>query len=65
LLLSEALTESLNYVGAGVVATVLTPGVHRRGEVRERTDLMEAAHRAGQEAVRDWLSSEPTGWAPY
>ena len=45
------LTESLNYVGAEVVATILAPGVHRRGEVKERTDLMEAAHRAGQETA--------------
>jgi hypothetical protein len=42
------LTKSLNYVGAEIVATILAPGVHRRGEVRERTDLMEAAHRTGQ-----------------
>jgi multimeric flavodoxin WrbA len=46
------LTESLNYVGAEVVATVLAPGVHRRGEVRQRTDLMTAAQEAGREAVR-------------
>jgi multimeric flavodoxin WrbA len=46
------LTEALNYVGAEVVATVLAPGVHRRGEVRERTDLIEAAWRAGQEVIQ-------------
>ena len=40
------LTEALNYVGAEVVATVLAPGVHRRGEVSQRTDLMEAARNA-------------------
>jgi multimeric flavodoxin WrbA len=45
------LTESLNYVGVEVVAKVLAPGVHRRGEVRERTDLMEAARNAGREAI--------------
>jgi hypothetical protein len=45
------LTESLNYVGAEVVATVLAPGVHRRGEVRERKDLMTAAWNAGGEAI--------------
>jgi hypothetical protein len=45
------LTEALNYVGAEVAATVLAPGVHRRGEVRERTDRMEAARNAGHEAV--------------
>jgi len=45
------LTEALNYVGAEVVATVLAPGVHRRGEVSQRMDLMEAARTAGREAV--------------
>jgi hypothetical protein len=46
------LTESLNYVGAEVVATVLTPGVHRRGEVNQRTDLIGTARRAGQKTVK-------------
>jgi hypothetical protein len=41
------LTEALNYVGAEVVATVLAPGVHRRGEVSQRTDQMGPAHHAG------------------
>ena len=45
------LTEALNYVGAEVVATVLAPGVHRRGEVRERADRMDAARNAGREAT--------------
>jgi hypothetical protein len=45
------LTEALNYVGADVVATVLAPGAHRRGEVSERSDLMTAARNAGREAV--------------
>jgi multimeric flavodoxin WrbA len=47
------LTESLDYVGAEVVATVLAPGVHRRGEVSQRTDLMEVARRAGREAIQE------------
>jgi hypothetical protein len=46
------LTDALNWLKAEVVATVLAPGVHRRGEVCKRTDLMEAAHRAGQQAVQ-------------
>ena len=46
------LTESLNYVGAEVVATVLAPGVHLRGEVSERADLMAAARNAGHQAVQ-------------
>jgi hypothetical protein len=46
------LTEALNYVGAEVVATVLAPGVHRRGEVREREDRVTEARKAGRKAVR-------------
>jgi hypothetical protein len=45
------LTEALNYVGAEVVATVLALGMHRRGEVSQRMDLMEAARNAGREAI--------------
>ena len=45
------LTEALNYVGAEVVATILAPGVHRRGEVSQRSDLMEAARNAGTRTV--------------
>ena len=48
----DILTEALNYVGAEIAATVLAPGVHRRGEVSQRADLMEAARRAGQETVK-------------
>jgi len=40
------LTESMNCVGAEVVATVLAPGVHRRGEVCERADLLNVARHA-------------------
>jgi hypothetical protein len=47
------LTEALNDVGAEVVATVLAPGVHRRGEVSQRTDVIVAARNAGREAVQD------------
>jgi hypothetical protein len=45
------LTEALNDVGAEVAATLLAPGVHRRGEVSQRTDLIEAARNAGTRAV--------------
>ena len=50
---SEALTEALNYVGAEVVATILAPGVHRRGEVCERADIIAIARRVGREAVQE------------
>jgi hypothetical protein len=46
------LTESLNYVGAEVLATVLAPGVHRRGEVIQRTDILATARRVGREAIQ-------------
>jgi hypothetical protein len=46
------LTEALNYVGAEVVATVLAPGVHRRGEVSQRADLMAAARNAGHQTAQ-------------
>ena len=46
------LTESLNYVGAEVVATVFAPGVHRRGEVSQRRDLMAAARKVGNSAAK-------------
>jgi hypothetical protein len=42
-----ARTEARSYVGAEVVATVLAPGVHRRGEVHERADMMETARAQG------------------
>ena len=47
------LTESLNYVGDEVVAIVPAPGVHRRGEVSQRTDLMAAARNAGRDAIEE------------
>jgi NAD(P)H-dependent FMN reductase len=47
------LTESLNYVGAEVVSTILAPGVHRPGEVSQRPDLIELARKAGREVVED------------
>ena len=45
------LTEALNDVGAEVVATVLAPGVHPRGEVSQRADIIEVARRTGREAA--------------
>jgi hypothetical protein len=46
------LSEALNDVGAKVVPTMLAPGVHRRGKVSERADLMTAARSAGNGAVK-------------
>ena len=40
-------TESLNYVGVEVVTTVLALGVHSRGEVNLRTDLIAEARLQG------------------
>jgi hypothetical protein len=52
------LTESVRYVGAEVAETLLAPGVHRRGEVSQRIDLLEAARRAGQEVVQSEASAK-------
>ena len=46
------LTEALNYVGSAIAVTILAPGVHRRGEVSQREDLMAAALNAGKSIVR-------------
>ena len=45
------LTEALNDVGVEIVATVLAPGVHPRGEVSQRADIIEVARRTGREAA--------------
>ncbi len=45
------LTDVMNYLGIKLVATVIAPGATRLGAVRDRTDVMAAAHRAGREAV--------------
>lgn len=50
--LGEALTESLNDVGAEVVTTVLAPGVHQRGKVSQSADRIEAARHAGWNAIK-------------
>lgn len=42
--------DTLSYVEAKLVATVLAPGVNERGEVRQRPELMAAAYAAGQGA---------------
>jgi multimeric flavodoxin WrbA len=43
--------DALDYVEAERFAVVVAPGVNARGEVRQHPDLLEAAYRAGQEAV--------------
>ena len=45
------LTDVLAYLKAELFATVLAPGVLDRGKVREHPDVLEAARRAGQEAI--------------
>lgn len=45
------LTDILAYLGMELVAIVLAPGVHRRGAVRERPNVLAAARNAGREAV--------------
>jgi hypothetical protein len=41
------------------VATVLAPGVHRRGQVSQRSDVIKTARLAGREAVFELGKGEP------
>jgi multimeric flavodoxin WrbA len=43
--------DALAYVGADLVASVLAPGVYDKGDVRKVEDVLEAARRAGRDAV--------------
>jgi len=45
------LTDALNWLKAEVVATVVVPDVLEPGTVREHPDMLEAALRAGREAI--------------
>jgi multimeric flavodoxin WrbA len=45
------LQDALAWQESELFATVLAPGVLERGVVRERSDLLAAARRAGREAV--------------
>ena len=47
----EMMTGALDWLKVGVFATVIAPGVLERGVVREHPDVLEAARRAGREAV--------------
>jgi multimeric flavodoxin WrbA len=46
------MTDALDYVEARLLATVLAPGANEMGDVRQMPDVLAAAYRAGQEAVR-------------
>ena len=45
------LSEVVTYLGMELIATVLAPGTSGRGSVRNRSDVMAAAHKAGKKAV--------------
>lgn len=45
------LEDALSYVEADVFSTVLAPGVHKPGDVRQKPEVLSAARRAGQECV--------------
>jgi multimeric flavodoxin WrbA len=47
------LTDSLNHLDVELLATVLAPGVLHKGDVRQHTELLAAAYRAGQQAVAE------------
>lgn len=44
--------DAIDYLKAELAATVLAPGVNDPGEVRQHADVLAAAYRAGQQAVR-------------
>jgi multimeric flavodoxin WrbA len=46
------LEDVLAYLNMELFATVLAPGAHHLGEVREHSSVLAAAYRAGQEAVK-------------
>ena len=46
------LADGLDYVKAELFAAVLAAGVSHPGEVRDHSDIMAQAHRAGLEAVK-------------
>jgi multimeric flavodoxin WrbA len=45
------LSDSLNYVGVDLTATIVAPGVHKPGAVRQRSEVLAAARQAGREAI--------------
>jgi len=45
------LTDVLDYLSMELFETVLAPGVNKRGEVREKDDILKKAYKAGQEAI--------------
>jgi hypothetical protein len=47
------------YLKIELFATVLAPGAHHRGEVREHASALAAAYRAGQEAAK---AERGSGW---
>ena len=45
------LTDSLNYLGARIVDTIVATGVQKKGEVRAHPKVLAAARRAGMNAA--------------
>ena len=48
----DRLLDVLAYLEMELFATVLAPGAHHLGEVRQHSSVLAAAYRAGQEAVQ-------------
>ena len=46
------LTDSVKYLGMELIATLLAPGAMNRGQVRQYSEVLAAAYRAGQEAIQ-------------
>jgi hypothetical protein len=47
------LTDIIHYLGMELLATILAPDVHQRGDVRTHGAVLTLAHRAGWEAVQE------------
>jgi multimeric flavodoxin WrbA len=45
-------TDVLNYLNMKLFETIVAPGVGRRGEVREKENILKKAYRAGLEIIK-------------
>jgi multimeric flavodoxin WrbA len=43
--------DTLDYIGANLFATVMAPGAYDKGDINDNPEVLEAARRAGADAV--------------
>ena len=51
--LVQSFEKSFDYLGIRIVAQALVPGVTRKGEVREKKEVLEQAFEMGRRAISD------------